>query len=399
MGKGLNDCFIKTDRIAKNWIYKGWVKEKDKTIDQLADSIARRFRDILKKMDFKDEIKWYMSESSEKNQGNYIFGDEKSPELIKWIIDLFANERGILTVEEKETLKYNLIKMLPISRSVKEYKELQNNDALFEEMKWNDSPDHLERITELVENYYRNQELEAYEKKVFFRIKYGNTVPTRVRKIVYSFQYHEIKEWYKKWNFIMLNVGTIRIAERYDCSFWVFYDARVPKQVRENYYKTGKLDDEKINLQLNKKHWIDEQDLYDSMSQLYVSIQNKKDQKSENWKVEELIEDLDVRGENEETEKGCKIKCVNLVKKILSHKLHTISEKDFDYLREEAYTELAMIFKKVEHTLFIEVYREEICDASKDDLKKLVQIREMTEIIRKQKKQTELMNYIEENNL
>ena len=54
MGKGLNDCFIKTDRIAKNWIYKGWVKEKDKTIDQLADSIARRFRDILKKMDFKD---------------------------------------------------------------------------------------------------------------------------------------------------------------------------------------------------------------------------------------------------------------------------------------------------------------------------------------------------------
>ena len=401
MAKDLKEHFITTKYIAKIWRAEGWLKEKDKEKDddQLADSIARRFKNILIKMGFNDEIQWYMSESSNCGKGIYIFGSKEAPELMKEVMDLFGGERGKLTVEERGFLIADLINLLPERRSAKAYElAVKDKKEFFTGHGQNKSPDHQKRIEELVEKYYANQELEAYREKIFFRIGGGKLISPKVRKEIYSFQYEKIKEWYQKWNFIMQNVGTVKMVERYDHSFWKFRDEKVCKKDREAYYKTGKLDNKKINSQLNEEDWISKNDFCESMSRLFSDVQTKESQKSGLWRIEELIEDIDVQGENEATEEGCEIKCANLVEKILLHKLKEISCEDFGFIREEARYELEKISEKVKQKLFMETYSEEFCGAAKEDMEKLFQIREMIERIHKEKYSIEMFNLANSNN-
>ena len=126
----LDEHFYEGRKIADIWIENDWTKEvftktnEKSDTDKVADSIIRKFSDILNTIGFsKEEINWYKSDSANGEGGKFIFtGDNVAFEL-KELLKIFKKRTVTITSEERDKIIEYLTDILPVLRSEKDAKQ------------------------------------------------------------------------------------------------------------------------------------------------------------------------------------------------------------------------------------------------------------------------------------
>ena len=116
----LDEHFYEGRKIADIWIENDWTKEvftktnEKSDTDKVADSIIRKFSDILNTIGFsKEEINWYKSDSANGEGGKFIFtGDNVAFEL-KELLKIFKKRTVTITSEERDKIIEYLTDILP----------------------------------------------------------------------------------------------------------------------------------------------------------------------------------------------------------------------------------------------------------------------------------------------
>ncbi len=217
---------IQRRKIADIWIENDWTKEvftktnEKSDTDKVADSIIRKFSDILNTIGFsKEEINWYKSDSANGEGGKFIFtGDNVAFEL-KELLKIFKKRTVTITSEERDKIIEYLTDILPVLRSEKDAKQAkQMAKSLIETEKTrrfseptslmshdfshlreklnNNTP--KRRIEEIVNGYYvkdiHTRMADLFESRIFVKVSKRNIPRRTSMRTMYEYQYALVKQ-------------------------------------------------------------------------------------------------------------------------------------------------------------------------------------------------------------
>lgn len=321
----ITDYYWTTKDIEKRWWEKS--EEDSKGGKVWKKEVRRNFKKLLEKMKpenknsegiriEEDIITFYRTSDG----GDFIFQDNETPERMQEVLEM-SGKIDLMSYDEKEKLKENLVKLLPRCRTIAEIRTFTHNrkdNLLKRKLIIEEYCSRCREIEQMVESYYiKTRSCFLFEQKLFVELEKDQYLNDENRLEMYSYQYKYLKIWCDSWKDFMDRVISIRKVEA--CSvvnkdgssigIQQLYEDETQRYGTSKQYKNKKLDEES-NKKLNKKS-------------------NKKLNEKSN------------KGSRKESAKDkWREECAKLVGKITTHKLSEKNEKDFDYLMVKAFEEL-----------------------------------------------------------
>lgn len=380
--KKLTDAVWKVRAIKEQWDKNG-----GNTRNWTADTITRKFREMLEALGFKDEIKWYYSESSAGGSGALIFGGEHTPDQMKELFDIFYGNDGLILTVEKNRVADILVNILPVQRNVKQMIELEQDfeglrqkekgdeQVTIEEYSFLDnvniSEAHEIRIREIVSEFVPN-ETSLFLDRIFFKVDTEKVLFKANRQKINDFQYGQIKEWRDKWMSIMDYAAAARIAERFENGYDACNKFNIGEEERKSFYESGNAKSEVLQEAINDSEWIGTEDLCEALFVIYEPNLSKGFQKKE-----DISQHTERNINNQKTWESWQNECSELVNDVIKNRLKKISKNDFEYMEKCAFQELESIRSKVKREQEKMIYRHEVAGRTEEDMEKLSHIREV----------------------
>ena len=300
----ITDYFWTTTDIGNEWKNMGGEKaqEDDKDEKVWKKEVRRNFKNILEKMkpeqdEDEDNVIAYYKTS---DKGDFIFQDNETPRRMQEILEL-SGKIDLMPYNEKENLKENLKRLLPMCRTMDEIKKFikkkNGRMEVIEEYRLR-----CEKIEKMVDSYYiKTRSNFLYKKKFFVEVEKGQYANNKQRVDMYKAQYRHLRAWQIDWDTFMKKVVSIRKVEKYPI-------------VREG------------------RGSIRIEDLYEDKVE--------KCRINENYNEDELNEKISIKND-------WRKECEDLVDKITNHALRNENKKDFDFLVIKAFEELEDIMDEV----------------------------------------------------
>lgn len=311
-----NICTMKY--IVKDWMMKGWnvVKNENKTEEELAQYITKKFQYILEKLWCEEESFRSMSISGGNGHFNFKCKIGEMPRIIKEIFDLYDKTKGLYTFKEIGELEDKLADIIS-------------------DYGWNRPNLDIQR--EGLQKYYLNsRNLDYFEKRIFVKINLKNRKITKtMRHKFYYEQYVIFKVWENKWKFIMNKAKILRINDRVYFGYIHKIANEMSVKDKVSFYKTGKGLTKEFEEAYSRYDRISRDFMYESCLILY-----------ENKKKPHDIEDKKIEIINMDYKKCCS-ECSKFVEEVLNSDLKQISPKDYDYIKIKAFMELDMLHNQL----------------------------------------------------
>lgn len=377
----LSETFYIIETIKQEWDANGW-NERNWTVD----TITRKFRKMLEDLGFKDEIKWYYSESGKGGSGKLIFNGENTPWQMRELFNIFYDNNGLLLTEEKNRIAKILVNILPMERSLEGQKRLKESfekldktserkeKRMLEEYLFDTVIDKIQkhevRIWEIV-NAFNPNKTDVFLCRLFVRVEKAEISLKSGRQKFYRFQYFRIREWLDKWKLIMEDAVAVRIAERFENGYLACIKHKVTKEERRAFYENGDVRSQALQDVCGDSNWIRADDLCEALSEIY-----EKDSSNGQENGEGNIQDAESSKNNEKKWEDWRDECLKLVNDLLSNELKNVSKEDFEYMINCAFQELEIIRLKVLREKNKNIYSSETRGRTEKDLDKLSQIKE-----------------------
>lgn len=225
--------------------------------------------------------------------GDFIFQDNETPERMQEVLEM-SGKIDLMSYDEKEKLKENLVKLLPRCRTMDEIERFTKK----RHGKWETIERYRLRcreIEKMVDHYYIKTRSDfLYQKKFFVNVEESQYVDNKQRVDMYKAQCIYLSEWQINWKAFMNQVISIRKVEK--CPI-----------VRKN--------ESPISIEYIYKNEIEK-----------CGISRKH-------KVDGLNDGLSIKDDWRKV-------CSKIVSKIVNHDLKEENEDDFDYLVVKAFEEL-----------------------------------------------------------
>ena len=334
---------------------KEWNSRKRKK----AESITRNFTKVLKGMKLnQEEIALFRSESSGNSSGKYIFNSLQAKTIVSNLIRLYKDCDELFSSNEKEQVKRDLIRILPMYRKIDDISESDESEFVF-----NDDIVRLYNLNKLkieaaIDKFYLDKLIENTEEyfreRVFVEVNKNRIIKRTGRSDVYKYQIKLIESWKNKWLFIMNEADAIRKAEKFDNTY--ISDSKNKKQ---NLKKKVNVEIENLTQTV---YCISIYDLYEGILSLY---ENREEDDNKNGN-QDLVGTI--------SENGCFAKCKEAVDEILGKKLEEFNPNDYYYLMGKAFDELESIYYQVKQKEVMVCYKEK--GRNEQDIEKLYSIRE-----------------------
>ena len=201
MGNNLKDDFWTVEEVAESF-RKGSCKiqgcEEEIKNKMTSSYIRDSIKEILKEIDCPESI---FRRRAKKQDGHFIFrGDDNVPDKIYRIIQFYELHHdkicGSFMSDEENILTEMLFEIRPILRQ----KPCNNTYVA-----------HRKELTD----FYTKKYIKIYKENWLVKVNVEDGRPSKfVRANIYWYQVDLVKEWYKKWSFIMTAALYLRINER-----------------------------------------------------------------------------------------------------------------------------------------------------------------------------------------
>lgn len=373
--KSLKDYLWKMSLIVEVWRGWGWLE----TTEGAAEKYTKKFTKILKeKFDIdNEETNPYKSESPDGRAGQYIFGGNNAPKIMKELFDL-VDENEYITEDERKKMCGYLKALLPPFRTVKEceeaYKETSEQIKKFGiiplKFEESDLSGYWEKvdIDNMVEKYYiKTRTVGFFEDRVFWKADTNQIKKPDIQEAIYRYEKELVDYWAEKWKWIMDEAIRIRKVERFDNGYEKCFELGIAKEDRKEIYEKGIWNETELEELCEDKNWISSGKLC-----RYLCL------KHEEMEIKIPIYGSKDAGEDIGKEK-CLDSCEESIKNILRHPLRNVHKKDFAYMKGQAFRELESVRIEMEKIQKGEIYKSETGEGKTDKLDELNNIREIIE--------------------